>query len=53
MMADDSAGAALLFSAAQGNLPDIVAVGNSVPRPVKADKAPSTTIETETFGINV
>ena len=53
MMADDSTGAALLFAAAQDNLLDIVAEENSVPRPVEAGKASSTTIETETFGINV
>ena len=52
-MAEDVAGASLLFAATWDHLPDILVVENVSPRPVKPGKAPSTTVAPETFGVTV
>ena len=52
-MAEDAAGATLLFAAAWGNLPEILTVENGGPRPVEPGKAPSTTLAPETFSVTV
>ena len=52
-MAEDAAGATLLFDAAQGNLLEILTVENGVDRPVGPGNAPSVKIAPETSGITV
>ena len=52
-MAEDAAGAAIVFAGAPDNLPKIVTVENGRPRPVEPGDSPSTTIAPDTFSIIV
>ena len=52
-MAEDAAGAAFLFAADRGHLPEILDVENGGPRPVKPGEAPSTAVAPETFSVTV
>ena len=51
-MAFGASGAAFLFTAVRRDLLDIL-VKNGAPPPYELGKAPSTTVATETFGVNV
>ena len=53
VMAEDAAGAALIFAATWGNLLEILTVENCVPRLVEPGEAPSMTVAQETFGVTV
>ena len=52
-MSEDVAGAAFLFSAAWGHLPEILVVENGGPSPVEPGEAPSTTVTLETVVVTV
>ena len=53
VMVEDAAGAAFIFSAARGNLLEILIVENGVPCLVEPGEAPSMTVAQHIFGVTV